>query len=128
MTNPAGLPKEDGKRQGIPSTTGWGTTSTRTPGSITVTATRTGRAGMEAMAGEGGTTPITAGAEITMQTVPRQKRGQGTGATAAMEGRDTGTITRPAPLRRRPMTYEEEEKKEGIVTITLIVHRKRETG
>lgn len=128
-TNPAGLLKEDRRKAGTPSKMGWETTFTHTPGSITATETGTGRAGMETMAGEGGTTPITAGAKITTPTVPRRKRGEGRGATAAMEGRDTGTTTRPAPLRRRPMTCEEEEWKKGGIAITIpTVHPKKEMG
>lgn len=115
-TNPAGLLKENGRM-------GWETTTTPTPRNITGTMTRTGRAGMEAMAGEGGTTPITVGAE--RQTL-RQKRGEGRGATAVTEDWDTGTTTRLAPLMRRPIMCKGEEKKGGIATITPIVHQKKE--
>lgn len=73
-TNPAGPPREDGRRQGI---SGRMTTFTHTPGSIIATTTVAGRAEMKEMSGEGGTTPITAGAEITMLMVHRQKRGEG---------------------------------------------------
>lgn len=126
MTNPVGLLKEDERRQGIPSR--MGTTSTRSPGSITGTATRMGRVGMEARAGEGGTTLMAAGAESTIQMVLRQRRGEGTGATAVMEGRVTDTTIILVLLRTRPMMCEDEERKGGIATITPTVLKKRKMG
>ena len=101
---------------------GWETTTTPTPRSITGTVTRTGRAGMEVMAGEGGTTPITVGVERKTQ---RQKRGEGRGAIAVTEDWDIGTTTSLAPLMRRPIMCKGEEKKGGITIIIPIVHQKK---
>lgn len=115
MTNPAGLLKEHGRRPGIRGTMG-------SSGSITGTMTGMGRTGMEVMAGEGGTTPITAGAEI------KEKEERRKGTAIVKEGSVTGTTVMLAPPKKMLMMCKEEEKKECIVTTTRIVLQKRETG
>lgn len=119
MTSPCGP-----MRGGI-----WSLIKKGAPGSTTGTGTGTERAGRDAMAGAGGTTPITAGAEITMAMVLNPRRGEGREATAATEGRATGTATTitMALLRRRP-TMCEEEKKGPIATTTPIGRQRRGTA
>lgn len=90
---------------------------TGSPGSLTDTVTGMERAEMGAMAGVGGTTPITVGAETITAMVLMQKTGEGRGATAAVEGRVTDTTTMLAPLRRKPMMCEEEKK--GYIAATI---------
>lgn len=107
----------------------WSPITKDTPGSITDTVTGTERTGRDAMAGVGGTTLITAGAEITTAMARSQRRGEGRGATAATEARVIGTTTTitMAPPRRRPATREG-EKNGSIATTTPIAHQRRETA